>query len=188
MAWHIRNRRWGALGEMVGVVEKGKFPGKVKNWVGVYQKQKEGNNIPRREDKDEGTGGKMKGWGRKPVSSSYCWTAQRKREKAGQIMSRGWCGKQGLDQEGPRIYLLSDGDALKVSKQGENLLAFLCSLEQSLWLQGGKWTGETDESKDAIVVAQAETVKGLGQGRNSRSAGGECIQNISVSKRNSRSC
>lgn len=103
-------------------------------------------------------------------------------------MSRGWCGKRGLDQEGPRIYLLSDGDALKVSKQGENLLTFLCSLEQSLWLQGGKWTGERDESKDAIVVVEAETVKGLGQGRNSRSAGGECIQNISVSKRKRRSC
>lgn len=76
---------------------------------------------------------------------------------------------------------------MKLSKQGNDLSPFLCSLEQSLWLQGGKWTGKREKSKDAIVVVQAKNAKGLCQGRKSRNAGGDCIQNISVSERKSRS-
>lgn len=46
--------------------------------------------------------------------------------------------------------------------------------------QRGEWTGEREKIKDAIAVIQARNEEGLCQSRN---AGGECIQNISVSKK-----
>lgn len=95
--------------------------------------------------------------------------------------------KQRPDQERPRIYLLSDRDTVKLSKQGDGLSPFLCSLVQSLGLQEGKRAREREKNKDAIVVVQAKNAKGLCQSRESRNAVGECIQNISVSERKSRS-
>lgn len=90
--------------------------------------------------------------------------------------------KQRPDQEGPRIYLPSDRDTVKLC-----LSPFLCSLVQSLGLQEGKRTREREKNKDAIAVIQAKNAKGLCQSRESRNAGGKCIQNISVSERKSRS-
>lgn len=40
---------------------------------------------------------------------------------------------------------------MKLSNQGDGLSSFLCSLEQSLWLQGGKWAIERKKSKDDIA-------------------------------------
>ena len=47
------------------------------------------------------------------------------------------------------------------------------------WMLRGKWIGER-EIKYATAVVQARNDKGLCQ---SRKAGGECIQNISVSRK-----
>lgn len=49
--------------------------------------------------------------------------------------------------------------------------SYLCSLEQSSWLQG-ECIGER-KSKDATALVQARSNEGLCQGRNSRNAGGE---------------
>lgn len=88
---------------------------------------------------------------------------------------------QGIDQDRPRIYVVSDKETLKISKQGNDLI-ILVFFEIIIVAAGRVNCRKGEKSKDATAVIQAISDEGLCQGRNSRNADGGYIQNISISK------